>query len=69
MPSQSIEQLLQRVELRVVEAVAVVQQLIASNLAAPQPAPPYGPPSLDNVFLSDEGDVVCRACVVTPAVS
>ena len=69
MPSQSIEQLLQRVELRVVEAVAVVQQLIASNLAAPQPAPPYGPPALDNVFLSDEGDVVCRACVATPAVS
>jgi hypothetical protein len=31
--------------------------------------PPYGPPSVDNVFLHEDGSVVCRGCRTTPAVS
>ena len=68
MPSQSIEQLIRRIDLRTAEAVAVVQQLIASH-DSDEPLPPYGPPQIDNVWLSDQGEVVCRACVATPAVS
>jgi hypothetical protein len=54
------------------EAVAIAQQLIAS-LRDPRYAdevrPPYGPPSAENVFLKEDGSVVCRCCAATPAVS
>ena len=54
------------------EAVAIAQQLIAS-LRDPRTAaevrPPYGPPSTANVFLKDDGAVVCRGCAATPTVS
>jgi hypothetical protein len=69
MPSQSLQQLIRRVDLSPNEAVAIVQQLIASNGSDQQPVPPYGPPSMGNVFLEEDGAVVCRACVATPAVS
>jgi hypothetical protein len=69
MPSQSIQQLLRRVDLSPAEAVAIVQQLLAADQADQQPVPPYGPPSVDNVFLAEDGAVLCRACVATPAVS
>jgi hypothetical protein len=54
------------------EAVAIAQQLIASfraphNEEALQA--PYGPPTADNVFLRDDGSVVCCGCEATPAVS
>ena len=69
MASQSLRQLIRCVDLSPDEAVAVVQQLIAAKQADQQPVPPYGPPSVDNVFLQEDGVVVCRACVATPAVS
>ena len=40
----------------------------ASSATAP-PEQPFGPPSLENVRLTDTGDVECHACEVTPAVS
>ena len=54
-----------------IEAVAVAQQLISDllNYHADGVQPPYGPPSLDNVWLHDDGSVVCRGCRTTPAVS
>jgi hypothetical protein len=56
--------------LRANEAVAIAQQLIDNPLGgASQIAPPYGPPSPGNIFVDDEGVVVCRACATTPAVS
>jgi hypothetical protein len=53
------------------EAVAVAQQLISDllNHRASEVQPPYGPPSADNVWLHDDGSVVCRGCKTTPAVS
>jgi hypothetical protein len=54
------------------EAVAIAQQLIASlrePRAGDEVHPPYGPPSAGNVFLKEDGSVVCGGCVATPAVS
>ena len=54
------------------EAVAITQQLTVM-LRDPHEGdlvqPPFGPPSAQNVFLSDDGSVVCRGCRATPAVS
>ena len=57
--------------LRADEAVAIVQQLINSS---PDPADasgeePFGPPSLRNVYLAEDGVVTCHACQATPAVA
>lgn len=54
------------------EAVAIAQQLMAGLRASPhadEAAPPFGPPSAGNVFLNDDGSVVCRGCTATLAVS
>jgi hypothetical protein len=54
------------------EAVAITQQLTAmlrDPHAGDLVQPPFGPPSADNVFLGDDGSVVCRGCRATPAVS
>jgi len=54
------------------EAVAIAQQLIRAlrdQEDADETQPPFGPPSPDNVFLKDDGSVVCRGCTITPAVS
>ena len=54
------------------EAVAIAQQLITA-CRGPQDAdevqPPYGPPSIANVFVNDDGSVVCRGSTTAPAVS
>jgi hypothetical protein len=57
--------------LRADEAVAIVQQLIHSVPASTDAGmeQPFGPPTLQNVYLDDEGSVTCRACQVTPAVA
>src|SRR5262245_26380446 len=57
--------------IRADEAVAIVQQLI-HNLPPAVDAgieQPFGPPSLRNVYLDDQGFVACQACQVTPAVA
>jgi hypothetical protein len=60
----------QGVTFEAAEAVAIVQQLInAVRDDADEVEPPYGPPSADNVFLKDDGSVVCRGCGSTPVVS
>jgi hypothetical protein len=54
------------------EAVAIAQQLIAvlrDGQKADVAAPPYGPPTPENVYLAADGAVICRACETTPAVS
>jgi hypothetical protein len=52
------------------EAVAIAQQLISGLLSdAAEVRPPYGPPSVDSVWLQDDGSVVCLGCRTTPAVS
>ena len=54
------------------DAVAITLQLIGALLdhdGADEVEPPYGPPSMDNVFLKEDGSVVCRGCRATPAVS
>ncbi|HZR24665.1 MAG TPA: hypothetical protein VFA59_13810 [Vicinamibacterales bacterium] len=50
------------------EAVAIVQRLILEHDNG-TPEPPFGPPSLANVRLTDAGGVECRACEATPAVT
>jgi hypothetical protein len=57
--------------LRADEAVAVVQQLINSIPEAGDTIgeEPFGPPSLHNVYLAEDGAVTCHACQVTPAVA
>jgi hypothetical protein len=54
------------------EAVAIAQQLITAlrnGDHADVVGPPYGPPTLANVYLGANGSVTCRACETTPAVS
>src|SRR5262249_10694625 len=51
------------------EAVAIAQRLIHNNHDSGPPEPPFGPPSLENVRLTDTGEVECRAYEDTPAVS
>ena len=61
-----------RMTIDTAEAVAIAQQLIASvrnQSDANEVHPPYGPPSAENVFLNDDGSVVCRGCGATPAIS
>ena len=54
------------------EAVAIVQQLI-SSFREPQNSDevrgPFGPPTVENVLLDEDGSVSCPACGVTPTVS
>jgi hypothetical protein len=54
------------------EAVAIAQQLMTS-LRDPRNTDevqsPFGPPSAANVFLQEDGSVVCRGCRMTPVVS
>jgi hypothetical protein len=54
------------------EAVAIAQQLMTS-LRDPgntdEVQTPFGPPSAGNVFLHEDGSVVCRGCRMTPVVS
>jgi hypothetical protein len=72
MTSSITELLASGIKLEAHEAVAITQQLIGSLLdhdGADQVEPPYGPPSIDNVFLQEDGSVVCRGCRTTPAVS
>ena len=49
-------------------AIAIAKELIASIAAGVDVAPPFGPPSLDNVVLESDGSVTCRACATSPAV-
>ncbi len=54
------------------EAVAIAQQLISSFEEpgrADQVHLPYGPPSVESVWLNQDGTVNCRSCTMTPAVS
>jgi len=54
------------------EAVAITQQLITTlrdHARGDDVRPPYGPPTLNNVFLREDGSVVCRGCKATPGVS
>ena len=54
------------------EAVAIAQQLITS-LRDPgntdEVQTPFGPPAAANVFLEEDGSVICRGCRMTPVVS
>ncbi|HET9832182.1 MAG TPA: hypothetical protein VFP91_10745 [Vicinamibacterales bacterium] len=51
------------------EAVAIVQQLISLQDDGAALTPPFGPPSLDNIYLSELGSIECRSSCATPAVS
>ena len=54
------------------EAVAIAQQLIAALRdlrETDEVQPPYGPPSTENVFLKEDGTVLCRGCKATAEVS
>jgi hypothetical protein len=59
----------QGITLDAAEAVAIVKQLIDARDGADEVAAPFGPPTADNVFLKDDGSVVCRGCGSTLAVS
>lgn len=56
-------------ELQPHEAVAIVQQLIATDPRNNIVAPPFGPPTPYNVYLHADGLVECRGCAATLAVS
>jgi hypothetical protein len=49
-------------------AVAIVQELIESIATGVDVNPPFGPPSLENVWLASDGSVACHACATSPAV-
>jgi hypothetical protein len=51
------------------EAVAIVQQLLHIDWTAVPPQAPSRPPSVDDLFLSPEGDVRCRDCGLAPSVA
>ena len=51
------------------EAVAIVQQLISLRNDDVELTPPFGSPSLDNIYLTDFGSIECRSSCATPAVS
>jgi hypothetical protein len=53
------------VVLRADEAVAIVQKLIHDRGHSVL-VPPFGPPSIESVFVGDDGSVTCRACEATP---
>jgi hypothetical protein len=50
------------------EALAVIQQLIASSEPHPELETPVGSPSLDNVSIDSDGSVSCPACAAPLAV-
>ena len=50
------------------EAVAIVQRLLHDQHDV-VPEPPFGPPTLANVRLTDAGGVECAACEATPGVT
>jgi len=50
------------------EAIAIVQKLIHDRVSSAA-SPPYGPPTIENVELGQDGSVTCRACEITPAVA
>jgi hypothetical protein len=49
-------------------AVAIVLELIESIATGVDVKPPFGPPSLENVWLASDGSVACHACATSPAV-
>jgi hypothetical protein len=49
-------------------AVAIVQELIASIAIGGDLKPPFGPPSLENIWLASDGSIACHACATSPAV-
>jgi hypothetical protein len=49
------------------EAVALVQTLIHQH-DADAARPPFGPPSVQNVIVAEDGSVACRSCEMTPSV-
>jgi hypothetical protein len=55
------------ISLTAYEAVAIVQKLIHERGDASS-FPPFGPPSTENVEVTADGGVLCRACEITPAV-
>jgi tetratricopeptide (TPR) repeat protein len=70
MEVQSVQDLIDRgLELSHGEAIAIAQQLVTSVEAQVEPAPPLGPPSLDNVRLGPDGSVICSECTIRPAVA
>src|SRR3954462_3863036 len=72
MTSSIAELRARRIMFEPAEAVAIAQQLIRSIADHHVPhelEPPFGPPSAENVFLNDDGSVVCRSCGATPAIS
>jgi hypothetical protein len=56
------------VELKPADVVAIALELIASLDRDHEPSPPFGPPTVDSVYLEADGSVVCRSCAATPGV-
>jgi hypothetical protein len=51
------------------EAVAIAQKLINGACGGHDARAPYGPPSIDSVVISVDGDVLCRGTAATPSVT
>src|SRR5215472_5749039 len=56
------------VQINADEAVAIVQRLLHDQPDV-VPEPPFGPPTLANLRLTDAGGVECAACEATPGVT
>jgi hypothetical protein len=56
------------IAVRPAEAIAIAQKLINDQHQG-SPQPPFGPPSIENVVIDEQGTVTCRASAVKPAVS
>src|SRR5689334_6383973 len=52
---------------RAEDAIAILQELIASSAGTQDVVGPLDPPSLDNVMLDADGSLVCRAGAVSIA--
>lgn len=67
---QSLREILARgVQPTYGEAIAIAQELMTYVPTGIRPLPPFGPRSLDNVRISQDGSVECVGCDATPAVS
>lgn len=58
-----------RVRIEANEAVAIAQQVVEVCTRQTTCHPPFGPPSVDTVFVEANGEVLCPGCAATPAVS
>jgi len=65
----TVSELGRRVRIEAHEAVAIALQTVEVCVCRTSRAAPFGPPTVDSVFLDPGGQISCPGCAATPAVS